>query len=309
MKTGERNRNDKEKERTPLEVASEEFEESTELTKALDVVSKYSILFDQYHHYTNYARVIQLLLTQRWWLTRGDMAWLNDRAEHRKYGLEKTWKRLFQASFARGKSEHAFMWALYCRHDANAVRITIPKEAMSKWRETVKGFKTVQRETPGQKPRSGKHPTDLVVEAADMRDVVYVATSSPRTKRIGERQNAVSWNDVVAKFPGLETEILKDDVAGWIKDYEWRAEQETRICVRLRSAKGDPKCVSIPIPDEVLKTMSFTFGPWTGPTQAKDWESAIRSIYAQRGLAPKEKAFKTSMLTGALEKWVQNPMG
>ena len=200
------------------------------------------------------------------------------------------------------------MWALYCRHDANAVRITIPKEAMSKWREEINGLKTVRRETPGRQHRSDKHPTDLAVEAADMRDVVYVATSSPRTKRIGERQNAVSWNDAVASVPGLETEILKDDAAGWIKDYEWRAEQETRICVRLKSAKHDPKCVSIPIPDEVLKTMSFTFGPWTGSTQAKDWESAIRSIYAQRGLLLKEKAFKASMLTGALEQWMQSPM-
>lgn len=308
MKTAEKNRGVKVTDRTPLEAAGEEFEESTDLAKALDIVSKNSILFDQYHHYTNYARVIQLLLSKRWWLTRGDMAWLNDRAEHRKYGLEKTWKRLFQASFARGKSEHAFMWALYCRHDANAVRITIPKEAMFKWREEVKCLKTVQRETPGRQHCSDKHPSDLAVELADMRDVVYAATSSPRTKRTGERQNAVSWNDAVASVPGLETEILKDDAAGWIKDYEWRAEQETRICVRLKSAKGDPKCVSIPIPVDVLTTMSFTFGPWTGTTQSKDWEAAIRSIYAQMGLAPKEKAFKPSMLTGALEQWMQSPM-
>lgn len=219
MKTAEKKRGVKVTDRTPLEAAGEEFEESTDLAKALDIVSKNSILFDQYHHYTNYARVIQLLLSKRWWLTRGDMAWLNDRAEHRKYGLEKTWKRLFQASFARGKSEHAFMWTLYCRHDANAVRITIPKEAMSKWREEIKCLKTVQRETPGRQHRSDKHPTDLAVEVADMRDVVYVATSSPRTKRTGERQNAVSWNDAVASVPGLETEILKDDAAGWIKDY------------------------------------------------------------------------------------------
>lgn len=287
------------------------FQRSRSLEDCIRAAEMGSMLHTQYQHYTTFARALQIFKHRRLWLTRGDSESLNDQIEWQKYGpSKKIWKNLFQASFSYGTAEHAFMWYVYCRtHDNRAVRITFSRDAMILWKAELQ--KVVN---DGVQIRSWKKPDEqdspakaLGVDRADIQDILYLAVDD-RDRYSRKRNNTVAWGTQVIHFETLPDDIRSPNVAGWIKDYEWRAEHETRIRIMTKPTTKTVKSISIPIPFEVLRKASLTFGPWTTDDEAKDMIRQFRTAIStdQPKLSLSSRFFKYSFLFGAVENWRNN---
>jgi hypothetical protein len=268
-------------------------------------------------HYTTLSRLYQKLATKRWWLTRSDSVRLNDAQECRKYGDSELLSRTFQGSFSLGAAESAAMWVLYNKAMPHGVMVSIGKKAMNDWRQKIKKCKMdVRLEYPSKRMIEEKSRTLSLkeVESADLRDVIYAATSFSNNKKDNydkKRRNTLTWLDVTTReIENLDKEITCQNVTGWIKDYEWRHENETRISVRLKkSTVKMPEHISIAIPEDVIKSMRFTLSPWLSEKCFEEVASQLRAVispyYGGIEKVP-SNLVRRSSIAGALDWWLKN---
>ena len=261
-------------------------------------------------HYTKLSRVVQILESERWWLTRADSDSLNDVQEARKYGNAELLGRMYQASFSYGSAENAAMWGLYCPGDPFGVMISIDGEAMREWFAEIRCKKCDARlEYPETKTKPGKHVnlSKTEIDHADARDVIYVATKFADTPyREKNRSDILYWYGVqTEEIAGLEQEIKDDKFTGWIKDYEWRQENESRIAVCVKDiARKLPNRLSIKIHDSVLESMRFTLSPWLKDEYYDETYNVIRALtLKQHSEKIPGTLISRSVITGALESW------
>lgn len=288
----------------------ERFAQSESLEKAFHRVNRGIDLHGRFIHYTKLSRVVQMFESGRWWLTRADSDSLNDVQEARKYGNPELLGRMYQASFSYGSAENAAMWGLYCPGDPFGVMISIDGKAMRKWFAEIRAKKCDARlEYPGTKTKPGKHVNLSMseIDCADARDVIYAATKFPDTPyREKDRSDILCWYGAITeKIEGLEQEIKGDKFTGWIKDYEWRQENESRIAVRVKGITGKlPNHLSIKIPGSVLKSMRLTLSPWLKDEYYDEAYNVLRAL-TQKHHSEKipENLVSRSVITGALESW------
>lgn len=295
-----------------LATAIDDFQkDGNSLLSCLRTASGALMAHTQFQHYTSFTRALQILKHRRIWLTCGNSENLNDQIEWQKYGpSKKYWKNIFQASFSYGTAEQAFMWYAYGPKNHQSVRLSIPAEAMGKWRETVKGLKGSRlRIMDAKKPDAqGDDKRVVTVDDADIHDILYLAVDDK--DRYGrERKNCVAWDAARQHFPTLPDDIRDPDLAGWIKDYEWRAEQETRIRILVKPQRVKVDYVALPIPDTVLSEMSITFGPWATDEEIQAMQAQVKTALADSAVDADKPVkfckdfFKRSFLFGALKQW------
>ena len=281
------------------------FAEQTKLGDALRIAWKQSAFDGVYSHYTTLDRLVDKILTKRWWLTRSTNTRLNDRQEAEKFGNRALLSRTFQTSFSRGNAENVAMWALYTSNDPFAVRIAIPGEVMKTWMKEIRlpSRRMAERlDALGVKGRN--HPF-----YADFKDVIYASVSDPRSVRDDydkKRANSLIWNGFRSKtIKDLEDVITADECTGWIKDAEWQSEQETRLCVRFEREKKED-AISIKIPDYVIASMSFTFSPWASDRDEQKAERIIKTVLQSaklkitKGSIKPSVPYRRSVVKGAL---------
>lgn len=306
-----------------LHEAEAEFQRSQSLLDCIRAAGNGSMFHAQYQHYTTFARALQIFKHRRLWLTRGDSECLNDQLEWQKYGpSKKVWKNIFQASFSYGTAEHAFMWHVYSKpRNLWAVRISFRREDMEKWRTEIQGLgeknETVYAITPKRPDNPDKCGQFFSVLEADMQDILYLAVATPEnregaqttgTTRKRKRKNAVRWHGCTNHFLSLIADIQDNRLAGWIKDYEWREENETRIRIKVNGSTRNVKYISIPIPDYVLANAKLMFGPWTTDKEAEQLKMQFRCALSCDIPEMKigEAFFQRSVLTGALDNWKES---
>lgn len=286
------------------------FVKSEGLEEAFLMVDRGIDSHGRFVHYTKLSRVVQILESGRWWLTRADSDSLNDVQEARKYGNAELLGRMYQASFSYGSAENAAMWGLYCPGDPFGVMISINGKAMREWFAEIRAKNCDARlEYPGTKTKLGKHHdlTKQEIDCADARDVIYAATKFPESSyREKNRRDILCWYGAITeKIKGLAQEIKSDKFTGWIKDYEWRQENESRIAVCVKGIAGKlPNNLSIKIHDSVLESMRFTLSPWLKDEYYDETYNVVRALTLKhhKDKTP-GKLVSRSVITGALESW------
>ena len=250
-----------------------------------------------YQHYTTLSSVVTKILERKWWLSRSDSDTLNDRQESAKFGDLELLGRTYQASFVHGAAESAALWGLYQPSNPFAIRVTLPGQAVQSW---VKFF--------GEKNRIfGEHQKPHKVEEVGFKDIIYAAVDFRGRKwERGDikRSNGLYWSEVNSKdVDGLEDEIGQKEYTGWLKDYEWRHERESRLCVRTLKTCPE-KAMWVPINDALLSTMKFTFSPWLPREYEKDVASilcsALRKAKIDKDISNDSDKFRRSVLQGAI---------
>ena len=245
-----------------------------------------------YQHYTSLDTVLKIIMSERLILSRGDSAKLNDLREGKKFGGDpERMKRSYIACFGHGAGESVAMWGLYGKSNSLAVRITIPGAAMAEWIRNI-------RFVADNKPVTAK---------ADFRDVVYAAfTDKTYTDEWDiRRTNALRWEDSVFCCKSADCfrrELQNKKYGGWVKDYEWHYERETRLYALLPKEIGNEPLFAV-VPKEAIAAMRFTFSPWADGTMAKVVEKSIKAALEAIGIPtakPKFQRFRRSVLQGAL---------
>lgn len=249
-----------------------------------------------YQHYTTLSSVVTKILERKWWLSRSDSDTLNDRQESAKFGDRELLGRTYQASFVHGAAESAALWGLYQPSNPFAIRITLPGQAVQNWVKSLGEEKQIF----GESLKAHK------VDEVGFKDIIYAAVDFRGRKwERGDikRSNGLYWSEVNSKdVDGLEDEIGQKDYTGWLKDYEWRHERESRLCVRtLKTCPG--KAMWVRIDDALLSAMKFTFSPWL-PSGCQDavkgvLETALKNANVDLSKC-KIQRFRKSVLQGGL---------
>ena len=299
-----------EKEMTHFEKRKKTFADSSNLAAATEIVwnrtpdGAEAGRTGMFQHYTTLSRVLEKLVTRRWWLTRGDSPKLNDLREAVKYGCsnDALMRQSYILCLGNGAGENVAMWGLYARNNPLAMRISLPCVTVEKWMDDlVIGKKLDVQDKNGHDIKASE-----ILEIL-FRDVVYVAVQDKDVLDEFDirRTNVISWEGakcVPVSRSELKREIRNPKYAAWLKDYEWQHERESRLCIRLKEKLNDD-AISIAIPDYVIADMRFTFSPWLEDESIRKSvqatiEAALISIGVKRGKRPQR--FRRSVLTGAL---------
>ena len=279
--------------------ARKQFAEVKDLSKAAEIVwGKNREWHGFYQHYTTLSSVVAKLALGQWWLSRSDSDSLNDKQESLKFGKRSDYARTYQASFVHGGAESAALWGLYVPEDPFAVRITIPGSAIQEW---VKSLANAEIRTEQAK---------FKIESVDFRDIIYAAVGfrdKRRTRLDVTRNNSLYWSEVNSQsnIPNLEYDIKNEKCSTWMKDYEWRHERESRLCVRVEKVHG-AKAMWVPVGDELIRSMKFTFSPWLDQACESEVERVLKDTLIARFGKEKasqflnSKTFRRSVLQGAL---------
>ena len=248
----------------------QKFARQNTLLDAISVVRKTSVLHNFYQHYTTLNRALDKI-AGRWWLTRSDCDNLNDCQETLKYGQSRYSQRIFQTSFSYGCAEDVAMWGMYQRSNPLAIRISISKEVMRRWMDDICFNVECAADVRNKKIDNivAEH-NGRSIKSISFGDVIYVAVANKSISKGGEsneldirRSNNLFWNGVSSE--GAIDDLDEDIRAHWatalVKNYEWRHERESRLCVHLGKSIQE-KAFAIKIPFYVVEDMRFTFSPW-----------------------------------------------
>ena len=284
-----------------VQTIRERFVEAEDFESAVGVVWGESFKpHNYYQHYTTLSKVVTKLSEKRWWFANSYNGDFNDRQESLKFGDSKISKRTYQASFVHGTAENVALWSMYAPSDPFAIRITMPGEKLGEWVDSLRG-KYLYSESDKKTCK---------IEKSELKDIIYAAVDfrdRKRTSRDIGRCNSLYWSEVSCdvKMPSLEEQIKKAYCTGWMKDYEWRHERESRICLRVKKA-GGPKGLWCEVTPELIESMKFTFSPWL----PKEYEDEVKEVIVnalkiteeKRGSRAKQYSdrFRRSVLQGAI---------
>ena len=290
-------------EQSQYELDQVEFSKATSLAAAADVVwNRTASGRGMYQRYTTLDKVLKIIRDGRWYLSRGDAQ--NDlREAKRSKEIAAVMRRTYLMCLMKGAGESVAMWYVYGRNDPLAVRISIPRTTIEdKWMNPIaNGAAFFARDSKGLVVDQTR------IEPPVFRDMIYVAI---RDKKVQDeydirRTNVMSWEGAKTELCGGDSifkESQEPKFAGWIKDYEWCHERESRLCLRLNEEIHD-KVISIAIPREVIADMRFTFSPWLTDFKLQEAiEEEIRDVYEKVGIKLKKRPqrFRRSVLQGVL---------
>jgi hypothetical protein len=239
------------------------------------------------------------VLRGQWWLSRSDSDRMNDQQESLKFGKRDLYYRTYQASFVHGAAESAAMWGLYVPEDPFAIRITIGGEGIRRWIGYLRDGQVVS-----------STQSSCTIAETDFKDIIYAAVGfhdKEKSRLDIERNNVLYWSEVNSKsdISTIEKDIKEEAYTGWMKDYEWRHERESRLCVRI-DKRREAMAMWVPVTTALIKSMKFTFSPWLH----KDCESevmntikdAVKSRFEKESLPIPDmsRMFRRSVLQGGL---------
>lgn len=219
-------------------LADGELPPSEELLKGVLCVSRQAATAHRaYHHYTSIDSFEKIFggRAPRLRLTRLLSARLNDQNECDKYAPREMARQTFIACFNHDGAECANLWYLYAHGNPWSLRISFPQEQFKDW------------------------CTKIRTENQDIVDVIYAAVKGSKDDYPFDRQNTLAWEDKRISVADLATFIRAPQLAGRLKDYEWRNEHETRIIISKASAV---RFQYVELPPDLVASMRITTSPW-----------------------------------------------
>lgn len=209
---------------------------------------------DNYYHYNTWDSLSKIFYNKTFLLTRGNSLSINDQHEALMKGSWKEWNKIYVGSFAFGSSEIMAMWGLYGLPWSDAVRMSIPKEKMRRWVNSINSIKLFEN---GQ-------VVDYKGEFdASLNDIVYITSNHVSYDvRLTHRTKSITVSDTYPIY-GADT---VEEMTGYIKNYAWQYENEVRLRIRLAHDIGYER-ICIDIPNDVIDSITVTTGlyfKWKG---------------------------------------------
>ena len=277
-------------------------------SKVLQKCAGYSF----YQHYSHLESILTKIIQKRWFLTRCSSKKMNDLQEPLKFdGGTGLLDRSYVACFGHGMTESVAMWGLYGKSSPFALRVTIPGNTLEKWMSDIEiqsGVKA-QKGAVGLlnvKTTDGKAIPRGNICASVFRDMLYAAVGNKEKPDEFDirRSKSLCWGNGYYHLKvdeDIYDGVVDGRYAGFIKDIEWRYEDETRLCIRLKKDIGEDN-ISIAIPPYVIEAMRFTFSPWLRKEEESAVKSVLEAALASTGIqVGKEfQRFRRSTLQGAL---------
>ena len=233
-----------------MQKTTEEFKQITTTPDLLEFLKKKGMNHNYYHHYTSLDSVIKIIASDFFLLTRGNATCMNDQQECQAKGSQELWNQTYIGSFSYGDSENMAMWGLYSLPWEDAVRISIPKNALLKW---ISSIDKVYKVTLPVLKKEEIAPLPQVV----LSDIVYTDGKQEETA------TRLYWNNSSMKvgenhFYDIDHE---PEMTGFIKNDAWRYENEVRIHIQFdRDIQSER--IGINIPPEVINSLMITAGPY-----------------------------------------------
>lgn len=261
----------------------------------VDFVRKAKFHHTGYQYYTT-VEVVQNILTHGLlWLRVATSPHLNDLREGVRYGDRSILDRTYIGCFSYGVAEQASFWGLYGKSSQEAVRILCDGATIDAWRTEMR--KRKRHFVYDVEDREGRNP--ILAETMDIRDLIYMAMN----EQDADVSKKPKGHSVMCQesFGFVRRDMLDKScsrISGWVKDYEWRCENETRIGVVLHRNLGDQ--IAIKIPKYVLEKMSFKLSPWLKADKKAATIQRLRSCISTH--LNKELKIEDSSLTGALDQ-------
>jgi len=182
---------------------------------------------------------------------------MNDLAEPKKCDRAR-WRRTYVASFGFGKLENVAMWVVYGDPLCDAVRMGFGTEDVVAAVDAVRDDGALVSEVKGD----GTYPSlRLDKVSVDIHDIVYATGKS------------LSWDenrlrgDVCAD---VEEAMRDPEMLGYVKDFAWRYERETRIVVTLPPGSPMPSRIAIPF-QRAIEHADIVLGPCTAQARAREF--------------------------------------
>ena len=277
------------------EARIEEFKKQNTLAKLVKCVKGFGAYHRSYCFYTSLDRVLQMMEPKfhRLWLTRLDSGLFDDGIEHKKYGAGKERSRTYIRSFTYGIQESAAMWGLYCPCTYKAIRVNITQKGMKK----LLGcgiYEVNERENTEEK---------CEVDDIAVSDILYASVEDDAHK--GPRTNALYWRGNYKSLAGLKKEKNLICATGYVKDAEWRFENECRLLCQVPNDYGDHIAVDLPL--GFFKEISFVLSPWASEKERKDVQKQLKECFSRVGrtVVDDSSVFRQSKLENGLQKWAK----
>lgn len=203
---------------------------------------------EYYYHYTTWDSLTKIIQNKTFLLTRGNSLRINDQHEAMMKGSRDEWNKIYIGSFAFGSSENMAMWGLYGLPWQDAVRLSIPKEYMNKWINSINQIQLFEN------GRTVDYQGGFKIS---LNDIVYVGGKKGSDNLfLTHYGKSITVSDTYPLY-GIDT---APEMTGFIKNYAWQYENEVRLRIRLAHDTNYEKiCVSIP--EDVINSITVTKGP------------------------------------------------
>ena len=203
---------------------------------------------EYYYHYTTWDSLTKIFQNKTFLLTRGNSLSINDQHEAHMKGSWAEWNKIYIGSFAFGSSENMAMWGLYGLPWQDAIRLSISREKMNQWINSIKQIKLFEN------GETIDYQGDF---EASVNDIVYVGGKrGSNDLHLTHYGKSITVSDTYPLY-GIDT---SSKMTGYIKNYAWQYENEVRLRIRLSNDTCYEK-ISIAVPDEVIDSIIVTTGP------------------------------------------------
>ena len=204
---------------------------------------------DYYYHYTTWDSLTKIIQNKTFLLTRGNSLSINDQHEAHMKGSWEEWNKIYIGSFAFGSSENMAMWGLYGLPWRDAVRISISKENMNRWINSINRIKLFE---------NGETIDYQGGFEASLNDIIYVGGKrGSNDLQLTHYRNKITVGDTYPLY-GIDT---SPKMTGFIKNNAWQYENEVRLRIRLSNDTGYDK-ISVAVIDDIINSMIVTTGPY-----------------------------------------------
>lgn len=266
------------------------FQQMKTLSKAVSFVKGLGLCHSWYCHYTTLDALLAILKTGTLRLTRCDSPLFDDTLEQKRFGDKDVQSRLFFACFSHERAESAAMWGLYCPPTYKAVRVVFHRydfqSLISKYQQQCNWIPGAMRGYP------------------KFSDIVYAGCFGSKV------ENNLSWN---ACWEEVRTENINDfdskkywrQITGYVKDYEWCFEKETRLYVKMKQPTDETHFdIVFPLARMNAYTVEITLSPWADEDEMNFVGNRVKdALHCTMGAS--EIKCKPSMLCGGLGKWAR----
>lgn len=258
----------------PRENLKKQFGEIRSLRKLVELVHGYDLMHKAYQYYTTVTTLEKILDNQMIRLSRCSSARLNDTRERNKYGVDSVLDRTYIFCMSYGYAEQASMWSMYGDQSAESVRIVLNGSSIAQWRNEFRNLKKKSYTA------NGKGASKRLIEKVDINDLIYasVRTDDQDDSMRPSNGRSVFCNDMYGYITDVRDGMRAKDISGWVKDYEWRCENETRMCVRL-AKKYAGEYVYLKLPPYVIKSMEFTMSPWLPKAYEESFCARLKEVW------------------------------
>lgn len=271
------------------------FLEQDTLAKLVKCVKDFGAYHRTYCLYTSLDRVLQMMSPNyhRLWLTRLDSGLFDDGIEHKKYGSENERARTYIKSFVYGSQESAAMWGLYCPYTYKAIRMNITQTAIR-----------MLRKEDAYEIKDGAYKKCEVVDLV-VSDIMYAAVNSEDSNE--DRTNSLFWNGVYsAGLKKLNVEKRLGVATGFVKDAEWRFQNECRLICKASENVGEH--LAIDLPKTFFAGVSFVLSPWANEDEQLFVRQQLLNCFKNVGRKVRvddNKVFRRSKLENGLQQWAK----